>query len=192
MSNTLHILAISGSLRTNSYHTMLLKYIQNQAPDHLDVHVRTLERIPLYNGDLEQDTTAYPQAVMDLQEEICKADGVILAVPEYNYSVPGVLKNTIDWLSRPPKGQKIQLNEKPVALCSVSAGMSGGMRAQYHMRQTLVHLNTITLNKPEIFVPMVAGRFNEQGILTDEPTAEIIWSWLLAFEKLIRRAKLEG
>jgi len=136
--------------------------------------------LPLYNEDLHE--RGDPAEVIKLKEQIAKADAVLIITPEYNYSVPGVLKNAIDWVSRPPEQP---FSGKPVAIMGASPGKFGTARAQYHLRQTFVCLNAAVLNKPEVMVGGVMGLFDENGQMTDQPTREHIAKQLVALAALV-------
>jgi chromate reductase len=119
--------------------------------------------------------------------KIRQADAVVIATPEYNFSVPAVLKNVLDWVSRPPEPA---FNEKPVAILGVSPGPVGTARAQYHLRQVLVFMNTFTLNKPEVFINHSSQKFDLNGDLTDETTKKFLLDQLLALKTLAIRVKV--
>ncbi len=139
--------------------------------------------LPIFNSDLGE-----PAAVTELKAAIANAEGVVFAVPEYNYSIPGGLKNALDWLSSPPKNSP--LRGKPVALCGAASGMSGTIRAQTHMRQMLVFSDTPVLNQPEMLIPRAQDRFDADGRLTDESTRALLARFgaaVAAFVALHRR-----
>jgi len=163
------ILAISGSLRVGSLNTALLRAARARAPEGVDIAIAGLAGIPVYNGD-DQDT-GFPENVIALAESIRQADAVLIATPEYNYSIPGPLKNAIDWISRV---ENQPLSNKPVAIMGASPGRIGTARCQYHLRQVLVCLNAKVLNKPEVFVGGAGDLFDDNLNLTDEATGDII------------------
>jgi len=139
--------------------------------------------LPIFNSDVGE-----PAAVTELKAAVANADGVVFAVPEYNYSIPGGLKNALDWLSSPPKNSP--LRGKPVALCGAASGMSGTIRAQTHMRQMLVFSDTPVLNQPEVLIPRAQDRFDAEGRLTDESTRTLLARFgaaVVAFVALHRR-----
>ena len=152
----MNILGISGSLRAGSFNTALLRTAQASAPEDMTIDIATLEQIPLYNGD--NDGLEKPQPVQDLSDAIRRADGVLIATPEYNFSMSGVLKNAIDWVSRvddqPFAG-------KPLGIMGASAGGLGTARAQYHLRQVFVFLDPRVMNRPELFVSSAFKKFDE-------------------------------
>ena len=169
MSYPLHILAFSGSLRKASFNTALLREAAALLPDGVTLEIFDLSPIPLYNGDLE--AAGVPESVRQFKAKIAEADALLVACPEYNYSVTGVLKNAIDWASRLPKDSP--LNGKPLAILG-AGGQSGTMRAQFHLRQILVHNNVLVLNKPEVYVHRAREKFDTEGRLVDEATREQI------------------
>lgn len=160
----IEVLGISGSLRQQSLNTLLLKAAIELAPEGMRIRLASIE-MPLYNEDLREQGD--PETVRQLRSQIAAADAVLIATPEYNFSVPGVLKNAIDWASRPPDQP---FNGKPVALMGVSPGRIGTARAQNHLRQTLVCLNASVLNKPSVMVGGVKGIFGEDGQMIDHST----------------------
>ena len=169
MSNRVRILGIAGSLRRQSYNRAALRAAVQLAPQDAAVEVFELDGIPGFNQDEEQDP---PAKVAELKQRVRSADAILLVTPEYNYSVPGVLKNAIDWASR-PYGDSAW-NGKPVAIMGASIGTFGTARAQYHLRQTFVFLNMFPINQPEVMIGNAAERFDAQGNLTDEPTKDHI------------------
>ena len=178
----MNILAISGALRQGSTNTALLRAVQTLAPPHMRIEIVTLHGIPLYDGDNET-ATGKPQSVVELDRRIVAADGVIIATPEYNFSIPGVLKNAIDWLSR--KSQP--LNFKRTGIMGASGGNIGTARVQYHLRQTLQSLGAIVMPKPEIFVTRSAEKFDETGKLTDGAVKQALVKWLAAFHEWVEK-----
>ncbi len=186
-SNELRILGIAGSLRRGSFNRSLLRAAQELAPEGMSIS--TFDRlgdIPPYDEDVEQ--VGKPEPVQALVDAIRAADGLLVATPEYNYGVPGVLKNAIDWASRPPA--TTPLKGKPAALMSASTGISGGMRAQYHLRQSFVFTETHAMLKPEVIIPKCAERFDANGRLTDESTRTLIKTFLAAFGQWTRRMSI--
>jgi chromate reductase, NAD(P)H dehydrogenase (quinone) len=176
------ILAISGALRKGSTNTALLRAVAAAAPEGMEIEIATLHGIPLYDGDFE---TAHgkPEAAVALDGRIRDSNGVIIATPEYNFSVPGVLKNATDWLSRDGNPFKW----KPTGVMGASGGPIGTARSQYHLRQNLQALEAIVMPKPEIFVTNSAQKFDAEGRLTDEPTRKVIAVWLAAFKDWVAR-----
>ncbi len=135
----------------------------------------TIGDIPLYNEDVRAE--GYPPSAQRLREQIRAADALLLVTPEYNYSMPGVFKNAIDWASRPPEQP---FAGKPAAIMGASGGRIGTARAQYHLRQSLVFLGVLPINKPEVMIGSAQNVFDEDGRLTDEPTRKIIVELLVA------------
>jgi chromate reductase len=182
MSN---VIAICGSLRKGSFNRMLMQALPGLAPAGMTItEAPPFADFPLYNAD-EHNATGIPASVTTLADAVRAADGVIFVTPEYNFSIPGGLKNAIDWVSR-FKDQPFK--DKPVAIQSASPGPVGGARVQYHLRQTLVFLDSLTFTRPEIFVGNCASKFDEKtGALTDETTRGFVKSQLEAFAKFIAR-----
>lgn len=176
------VLGISGSLRKGSFNSMALRAAQKLAPAGMEISIADISQIPLYNDDVR--AAAEPAAVTALKAQVRAADAVLIVTPEYNFSIPGVLKNTLDWLSRPPEPP---FDGKTVAIMGASPGPVGTARVQYHMRQVMVFMNAFVVNKPEVFISNCASKFNEQGELTDETTAKFIGELLVSLEKLKTR-----
>lgn len=187
MNNPLRILGIAGSLRKGSYNRAVLKAAQQLAPAGAEIEIFDLEGIPLYNQDIELPT---PERVIELRAKIRAADAILFATPEYNYSVPGVLKNAIDWASRPP-AENVWAG-KPVAVMGASGGLLGTARAQYHLRQMFVFLDMKAVNRPEVMIGSAKDKFDEAGNLTDEKThAQIkkLLEALVAWTQQLERGK---
>lgn len=186
MDKQLHVLAIAGSLRKQSYNRALLGAAQRLAPEEMQIEIFDIASIPLFNQDEE---SSLPGSVVEFKKKIREADGILIATPEYNYSFPGVLKNAMDWASR-PQGDNA-FNDKPVAIMGATLYALGSSRAQYQLRQTCVFLNMHQLNKPEVMVPFVAEKFNAGGELTDEYTKGKLTEFMEAFSAWIKRIKGE-
>jgi chromate reductase len=169
MNKLITILGFAGSLRKGSYNKALLHAVSELVPKDAKLEIFDLEGLPLFNQDLED---RMPQKVKEFKAKIRTADALLIATPEYNYSVPGVLKNAIDWASRPYDDNSFE--GKPVAIMSASPGMLGGARAQYHLRQVLVSLNMHAINRPEVIVASVDEKIDEKGNLADEETRKRI------------------
>ena len=169
MNKELLILGFAGSLRKSSYNKSLLNAALELVPEGARLEIFDLDGIPLFNQDLEEKP---PTRVKEFKKKIRDADAILIATPEYNYSVPGVLKNAMDWASR-PYGDNV-LEGKPVAIMSASGGMLGGARAQYHLRQTFVFLDMHPINRPEVIVPSVYEKIDEKGRVIDEKTRQKI------------------
>lgn len=162
---TLRILGICGSLRKASYNRALLRAASELAPPGVVVEIADIGAVPLYDEDVREQ--GLPPAVETLRRQVAAAAAILICTPEYNYSMPGVLKNAIDWVSRPPEQP---FDGKPLAIMGASPGGGGTMRAQYHLRQTVVFLNMHVLNKPEVFVSRAHEKFDAGGTLVDEAT----------------------
>jgi chromate reductase len=184
---SLDVISICGSLRKGSYNAMVARALPGLAPAGMTITPSpSFADFPIYNADI-QNEQGFPAAVTAFADAIRAADGVIIVTPEYNFSVPGGLKNALDWVSRLPNQP---FAEKPVAIQSASPGPVGGARMLYDLRKILVFLEAFTLNKPEIFVNSVTSRVNEKtGELTDETTRDFIRQQLAAFAKLIKRVE---
>jgi chromate reductase, NAD(P)H dehydrogenase (quinone) len=176
------LIAISGTLRKASTNTGLLRALKDIAPEGVEIEVATLHGIPLYDGDVEK-VEGKPQTVKDLDARIRAADGVIIATAEYNFSIPGVLKNATDWLSRGGSPFKW----KRVGIMGAADGPLGTGRAQYHLRQNLVGLEAITMPKPEIFVGNGSKKFDADGNLHDAETKKFLQVWITAFIEWVEK-----
>lgn len=169
------VLGIAGSLREGSYNRALLRAAVELAPEGMEIRIfEGLAQIPPYNEDVR--ARGEPESVVALKEAIRQADALLIATPEYNGSVPGVLKNALDWASRPPDASP--LDRKPVAIIGASTGNFGTLRAQMHLRQICQITNMLPLNRPEVLVARAAEKFDQQGRLTDE-TARYLLRLLL-------------
>jgi chromate reductase, NAD(P)H dehydrogenase (quinone) len=163
------VLGICGSLRKGSFNRMALRVAQELAPAGMKVDVAEISAFPLYNEDVRAQ--GFPPPVQTFRDQIAAADALLFVTAEYNYSMSGVLKNAIDWASRPPNQP---FDGKPVAMMGASAGVLGTARAQYHLRQTCVFLNMLPVNKPEVMIPQAQNRFDAEGRLTDETSKGLI------------------
>lgn len=173
---TMNVLAICGSLRAKSTNRGLLRYAQANAPEGMKIHIADILDVPFYNADL----AAKPAAVEQLLKQLAQADALLLACPEYNYSMAPALKNALDWASREPDNHL--LSGKAVALLGAGGGM-GTSRAQYHLRQVCVYLNLHPLNQPEVFANAFSGSFDTDGNLTDERIQGLVVKQLGALQK---------
>jgi len=169
MSKPVRILGIAGSLRRDSYNRATLRAAMELAPEGASIETFELNDIPAFNQDDEQNP---PAKVVELKQRIREVDAILFVTPEYNYSVPGVLKNAIDWASR-PYGDSAW-NGKPAAIMGASVGAIGTARAQYHLRQMMVFLNMFPVNQPEVMIGNASERFDAQGNLTDEASKGFI------------------
>ncbi|HLW59837.1 MAG TPA: NADPH-dependent FMN reductase [bacterium] len=181
-SPPLRVLGIPGSLRRGSYNRGLLEAAQGVVPSGMSLEITDLTPIPLYNADVEAQ--GFPPSVAAFRVAIAAADALLIATPEYNYSVPGVLKNAIDWASRPPD---TPLRRKPIALMGASAGAMGTVRAQLSLRQTLLNTESFVLLKPELYVATARERFDGDGRLIDEAVRERIRLLLAALAEWVDR-----
>jgi len=186
----LNVLTICGSLRRGSFNAMVQRALPSLAPDGMALKpAPSFAEFPLYNADI-QNSTGFPGPVNVLADAIRTADGVIFCTPEYNFGIPGGLKNAIDWVSRLPNQP---FAGKPIALQSASPGPLGGGRVQYDMRRAMVFLDAFTLNKPEIFIGNCASKFDEKtGELKDETTRGLIKQQLTALAALIAQLSRKG
>jgi chromate reductase len=182
MSSPVRILGIAGSLRRQSYNRALLHAAAQLAPEGATIDIFELDGIPPFSEDDEQDP---PEKVAELKRRIREADAVLFVTPEYNYSVPGVLKNAIDWASR-PYGDSAW-SGKPAAVMGASIGSIGTARAQYHLRQVMVFLNMFPVNQPEVMIGAANERFDTVGKLTDEETREYVGHLLQSLVDWTRR-----
>jgi chromate reductase len=169
MAIQMSILGFAGSLRKDSYNKALLRAALEMVPAGAVLEIFELEGIPPFNQDLENRP---PEKVKEFKAKIRAADAILIATPEYNYSIPGVLKNAIDNASRPYGDNAF--DGKPAAIMGASIGMLGTARAQYHLRQSLVFLNMYPLNQPEVMVPLAHEKIDQNGRLTDQKTREKI------------------
>jgi chromate reductase, NAD(P)H dehydrogenase (quinone) len=183
--NQLNVLVVCGSLRKGSYNAALARKLPSLAPPGMSLKpAPAWDKMPIYNHDI-QDAAGFPAEATAWADGIRSADGVIIVSPEYNWSIPGGLKNAIDWVSRM---KDVPFKEKPVALQSCAGGVLGGSRMQYHMRQCLTSIDAFLYGKPEVLVTFAAKRFDDKTLeLTDQPTIDIVKQQLAGFERFIRR-----
>ena len=182
MSDVVKIVGMVGSLRRGSLNRALLEAAQAVAPEGMEITIVPLNEVPMYNQDIEQEE-GFPAAVVTMREAIAAADGLIWVSPEYNGSISGVLKNSIDWASRGGL-----LGKKPVVTMAGSPGALGATKAQEHLRQICLHLGMYVLPRPTIAVPHF-GKKIENGVLTDETTRDFIAKQMVVFNEWIRRFK---
>lgn len=187
MSETLKVVTLLGSLRKGSFNGMVANMLPKLAPAGMEIAaLPSIRDIPLYDADIQQEE-GFPQSVETLAEQIRQADGVVIVTPEYNYSVPGGLKNAIDWLSRLPEQP---LAGKPVLIQTSSMGAIGGARCQYHLRQILVFLDAMVMNKPEFMGGAIQNKVDVQtGEVVDQGTLDHLTGQLSAFAHFIQRVK---
>jgi len=186
----LDVLVICGSLRKGSYNAAMARMLPGLAPPGLKLRTApSFESLPIYNFDLQQ-SSGFPADANAWADAVRSADGVIVVSPEYNWSIPGGLKNAIDWVSR-MKDQPFK--DKPVALQSAAGGILGGSRMQHHLRQSLLSIDAILFGKPEVIVTFAAQKFDEKTLeLKDQTAIDLIKQQLAAFEKFIRRLGPKG
>jgi chromate reductase, NAD(P)H dehydrogenase (quinone) len=163
------VLGLCGSLRRASYNMAALRAARELAPEGMEIELADLSEFPLYDDDVRQ--AGFPPAVTAVREAVRRADALLFACPEYNYSISGVLKNAVDWISRPPDQP---FAGKAAAVFGASSGVNGTTRAQYHLRQVGVGVDLKFLNRPEVFIASAAERFDSEGRLTHEKTRELI------------------
>jgi chromate reductase len=175
-AQTLHILGTAGSLRAASYNRGLLRAAAGLLPGGVELETMVLNDIPLYNADVERQGEPVP--VRELKGRIVAADVLLIATPEYNYSVPGVLKNALDWASRPP--QTSVLRKKPVGIVGASGGRSGTMRSQLALRQVFVFTGSYVMPQPEFLLADAAQKCDADGSLVDEETRDRLRTFLAA------------
>jgi chromate reductase len=178
-----NVVGFAGSLRRGSYNRALLRATTELAPPALRIVIHDLDGIPLYNGDVE--AAGAPSSVVQLRDAIRQAHGLLIATPEYNHGVPGVLKNAIDWLSRPPRDNS--LNGKVAAVMGASPGITGTARGQSQLRQAFVFTNTYALLQPEVLIARAHEKFDADGRLVDQATRDFLATFLQRFADLIAR-----
>jgi len=179
-----NVFGFAGSLRKNSYNKSLLRAALELRPENTELDIFDLQGIPLFNQDLEQQP---PPEVREFKAKIKAADALLIAMPEYNYSMPGVLKNALDWGSRPYGDNAF--NDKALAIMGASIGGIATARAQYHLRQSCVFLNMHVLNHPEVMVAFAQDKIDAAGRLTDEKTREFIRGMLIELAAWAQRLK---
>lgn len=184
MSETLRFAGISGSLRKGSINTALLTTVQSLVPANVEFTMIGIGDLPLFNSDLEIDGPV--ESVRSFKQKLNIADALVISSPEYNYSIPGVLKNALDWASR---GKDSPLTNKPVAIMGASPGLLGTARMQMHLRQVFLFNNMHAVNKPEVFINQAAIKFDSDGTLTDEKTKDVIRQQMQALVELTQRLK---
>jgi chromate reductase, NAD(P)H dehydrogenase (quinone) len=178
------VLGISGSLRKGSFNSAALRAAQGLTPEGMTIERAEIGDLPLYNEDVKAQ--GFPSPAERLRAQIAAADAILFVTPEYNYSISGVLKNAIDWASRPPNQP---FDGKPVAVMGASPGLFGTARAQYHLRQMLVFLNAHLVNRPEVMIGQASAKFDQDGNLTDEQTKEFIHKLLVSLGDWTERLK---
>jgi chromate reductase len=179
------VLGVAGSLRKGSYNRALLRAAIELAPSTLRIAAFELDAVPLYNGDVE--AAGDPPGVAAFKQAIVAADAVLFVTPEYNHGVPGVMKNAVDWASRPPRGAP--LGGKPVGIIGASPGMTGSARGQSQLRQAFEFTDSYCMPQPELLVFRAHEKFDPAGTLTDEATRSYLGRYLVAFEAWVRRLR---
>ncbi len=186
MAKPILVTALCGSLRKGSYNRMALKEAIKQAPDGMKIEESEIGNLPLYNADLHQ--TAFPAPAQQLIDRIAAADALLFVTPEYNYSIPAPLKNAIDWVSRAPNQP---FAGKPATMIGASTGLLGTVRAQMHLRHSMVFLNMFAINKPEVMIGQAQNKFDAAGNLTDETARGLIRDLLVALAAWTRKLRGE-
>jgi chromate reductase len=186
MAGAIHFAGISGSLRKESFNTHLLNNIPGLLPANVTLDILSIANIPLYNADLDLPSAKErPRIVQAFRDELARAQGLVIVSPEYNYSIPGGLKNAIDWASR---GEDSPLLHKPVAVMGATTGMWGTARMQIAFQAVFLFLNMKPVYKPEILVAQAKDKFDEKGNLKDEMAKELIRKKLQSLKDLILQA----
>lgn len=185
----IRVLGIVGSLRHGSHNRKLLEAARALAPGGMEIRIFDLADIPLYNGDRDKDPER-PDAVDDFKRAISAADALLIATPEYNHSIPGVLQNAIDWASRP--AMKSPLAGKPVGIMGASPGALGAVRAQQQLKLVLLATLAAVMPHPGVTVGQVAEKFDAAGTLVHEPTREFVAAFLEDLGKWTRRLRGTG
>lgn len=183
MADTLKILGVAGSLRAGSLNRALIRAAAERAPANMQIDLFDLRVVPLYDGDVEAEGD--PESVAAFKSAIRASDGVLFATPEYNHGVPGVMKNAVDWASRPPRDAA--LNAKPVGIIGASPGQTGTARGQSQLRQAFEFTNSFCMPQPELLVFRAHEKFDAEGRLVDDATAEYLGRYLAAFGDWVRR-----
>ena len=178
------VLGLSGSLRKASFNTALVRSCRLLAPPDMNIEIGDISGLPMYNADVHE--AGLPPAVETFIAALRKADGLVIAGPEYNRSVPALLKNAIDWASKTPPQP---FDEKPIAIMGASRGILGTIMANHHLRQIFVYLNARTINGPEVLVGKAADKFDENGVLTDEATKQFVAGHLERLEAVIAECR---
>jgi|FaiFalDrversion2_1042247.scaffolds.fasta_scaffold01273_4 chromate reductase len=182
------VVGFAGSLRRGSYNRALLRAAEELLPEGMALETFDLAPIPLYSMDVEQQ--GLPESVVAFKQAIRRADAVLIATPEHNWSIPGVLKNALDWSARPPGDNPFR--GKPVAIMGATTGLWGTLRAQLHLRQILTYLEALPLSRPEVLVAQAREKFDAEGRLVDETTRSWIRELLLALKEWALRLRAIG
>ena len=186
----IHLAGISGSLRKGSYNTLLLNAAMQLLPDNVSMETLTIQDIPLYNADLDLPAALHrPEVVEYFRKKIADADGLLIASPEYNYSIPGGLKNAIDWASR---GEDSPLLHKPIAVIGASPGLWGTVRMQLAFHAVFLFLDMKPVYKPEVLLAQANKKFDTKGGLVDETAKKLLKEKLEALKKMIQSSQFEN
>lgn len=183
----LEIVGICGSLRAGSINRMAMNLAGELMPEGMTLRTAEIRDVPMFDSD--ELASGMPAAVASLREQIRNADGVVIATPEYNFSIPGVLKNALDWISR---GEDQPFAYKPVAIISAAPGPVGGARVQYDLRRVMLFMNAQVLAKPEVFIAGAVGKFDAQGVCTDEMTRKFVGDQMVAFQRWVEAVQRMG
>ncbi len=184
MSNRGELLGLCGSLRASSFNRYALQLAGEVLPEAMTMAVLDWRDLPIFDADVL--ARGEPPAVTELKQRVRTATGIVIATPEYNFTIPGGLKNALDWLSR---GDDQPFQHKPVAILSAATGPLGGARVQYDLRRVLLFLNAAVLTKPEVCVGQAAAKFDAAGLCTDETTRCFVTDQMLAFQQHILRVQ---
>jgi chromate reductase, NAD(P)H dehydrogenase (quinone) len=176
------LLGICGSLRRASLNRALLAAVRDVLPDGASMTLYDSIELPIFNSDLDD-----PPGVLQLKAAVAGADGVVFSVPEYNYSIPGGLKNALDWVSRPPATSP--LRGKPIGMVGAASGMSGSIRAQAHLRQMMLYSDSPCLGQPEVLIPRAKERFDGDGRLIDASTRVLLEQFGAAMVAFVQRCR---
>jgi len=182
--SAIKLLGISGSLRAQSYNSAALSVVGSVLPEGMEFEVASLDELPFYNADVEE--RGFPAAVESFRKKVAAADALIFAVPEYNFSVPGVLKNALEWLSRPPDPPT---NGKPCAVFGASVSPLGTARGQFHFRHICVSLNMIPVNVPHVDITNAKTKFDAEGLLIDQASVDLIRQLVDELRRLTMRLR---
>jgi len=185
MADQMKVLGVAGSLRQGSLNRALLRAAQERAPAGMSIALFDLKAVPLYDGDVE--AAGDPPGVAAFKDAIRAADAVLFATPEYNHGVPGVMKNAVDWASRPPRDAA--LSGKPVGIIGASPGQTGTARGQSQLRQAFEFTDSLCMPQPELLVFRAHEKFDDAGALSDEATGRYLTRYLEAFEAWVRRLR---
>ena len=186
MAEELKVLGVCGSARKASFNMAALRACKELAPAGMSISIASIGDLPMYNQDVFD--AGIPQPVKRFYDEVAAADGVLIATPEYNFSLPPLLKNAIDWVSKMPKQP---FDNKPCAVFSSSQGPLGGARVQYDVRKILVQLWGLVLPRPEVFIGLAPSKFDKDGKLTDEATKKFLTDLLAGFKPWIERMRVK-